>query len=61
VTLTADVSGRGEGEYVSTVDTTDLPQERLAAIDAARELGLRVGRALLAAGAGPYVSPSTNA
>ena len=53
VTLTADVSGRGEGEYASVTESAEV-----IGVADARELGLRVGRALLDAGAGPYVSPS---
>jgi hydroxymethylbilane synthase len=53
ITLTADVSGREPDQYVSVVDAASADSA-----DAARALGLRVGQALLDAGAGPYVSPS---
>jgi hydroxymethylbilane synthase len=53
VTLTADVSGREPGQYVSIIETAPA-----TSVEAARELGLRVGQALLDAGAGPYVSPT---
>jgi len=53
MTITADVSGRESGQYVSVVESADI-----ADVITARELGLKVGRALLDAGAGPYVSPA---
>lgn len=53
MTITADVSGRESGQYVSVAESADI-----ADVITARELGLKVGRALLDAGAGPYVSPA---
>jgi hydroxymethylbilane synthase len=56
LTLMADVSGRERGEYVS-VQESALLEGVGDGVQAARALGLRVGQALLDAGAGPYVSP----
>lgn len=53
MTITADVSGRESGQYVSVAESAAI-----ADVITARELGLKVGRALLDAGAGPYVSPA---
>jgi hydroxymethylbilane synthase len=58
IALTADVSGSQPGEYVTVHDSLDV-DAAVDDVDAARELGLRVGRALLAAGAGPFVSPGS--
>jgi hydroxymethylbilane synthase len=56
LTLTADVSGTNPGEYVVVMGQAVL----IGDVDAprtARDLGLRLGGELLAAGAGPFVSP----
>jgi hydroxymethylbilane synthase len=56
--LTADVSGQLPGEYVAVDESITLAgQADDADVRAALDLGLRAGRSLLAAGAGPFVSP----
>ena len=57
LTLTADVSGRSPAEYVSRTSQVRLTGKASRDRDHAGELGMAVGAALLAAGAGTYVRP----
>ncbi len=57
MTLTADVSGRAAGEYVSHTATAPIPAGGADAAEAARGLGVLVAERLLEAGAGPFISP----
>jgi hydroxymethylbilane synthase len=59
LTLVADVSGRQAGQYVMVASDIALAQSDPSAVPAARELGTEVGRQLLEAGAGAFVSPES--
>ncbi len=56
--LMGDVSGTAPGEHVSCVERTALSGDGATDLVLARDLGERVGRLLLAAGAAAYVNPT---
>ena len=59
LTLVADVSGREVGQYVIVAGDVALDPAGSDVVSAARQLGRDVGRQLLEAGAGAFITPDS--
>jgi hydroxymethylbilane synthase len=57
LSLVADVSGREDGQYVTAASQMSIEPGDQAAVEIARQLGTDVGRQLLDAGAGAFITP----
>jgi hydroxymethylbilane synthase len=57
LSLVADVSGREDGQHVTVESQMSIEPGDRAAVEFARQLGTDVGRQLLDAGAGAFITP----